>query len=252
MERLIFFFIIISSISLKAQDDYVANDIDNSKTENDYLGIPNPDFTNYTFTASAYTLKKRDFRFSGTDIIFLKGSYGLTNKTTVSLNTSFIGTFVGAIKHNININDGVDLAFSASGGQVWYLPEDSFVNIIGGQALLTLGDYQNNFTVGAGFYYANGNYDLVNDKRELYLQNIFVATQRQLKPKTYLIAEGIYFLNYNAFAGSIALKFIIKTKMALLAGLMPLYRDGRVTPNRSRTEGGIAPVVSFRLYLDRH
>ena len=238
MKKFIAFFIFtLLLLQVKAQDDYVSDEKIPSKDEI-YDGIPNPDFTNYTFTASAYTLKKRDFRFSNTDIIFNKVSFGLSNKTTASLNMSFAGTFVGAIKHNINLNKGVDLAFSASAGQALYLPKDSVVNVAGLQSLITFGDLQNNFTVGAGFYYAKGNYDLVIDERELYLQNIFIATQQQLRPKTYLVAEGMYFLNYNAFTGSLALKFIIKTKMSLLVGLMPLYRDGRIAPNRSAAEGG--------------
>ncbi|MDF1672920.1 MAG: hypothetical protein P1U41_05420 [Vicingaceae bacterium] len=247
----IFFTFTLMLLQVKAQDDYVSNEKIPSKEEV-YDGIPNPDFTNYTFTASAYTLKKRDFRFSNTDIIFNKVSYGLSNRTTASLNTSFAGTFIGAIKHNINLNEGVDLAFSASAGQALYLPKDSIIYAAGLQSLITFGDLQNNFTVGAGFYYAKSNYGMVVEERELYLQNIFVATQQQLRPKTYLVAEGIYFLNYNAFAGSLALKFIIKTRMSLLVGLMPIYRDGRVAPNRSVAEGGVIPVASFRMYLDRH
>lgn len=252
MKKLFIFFAFLLSLSqLKAQDDYVLEEKPIS-TEKPDAGIPNPDFTNYTFTASAYTLKKRDMRFSNTDIIFNKFSYGISDKTTGSLNISFAGTFTAAIKHNINLNDGIDLAFSASAGQALFLPTDSVVYITGGQSLITFGNHQNNFTAGVGFYYAKGNYDLVVEERELYLQNIFVATQQQLRPKTYLVVEGIYFLNYNAFAGSLALKFIIKSNMSLLVGLMPLYRDGRVAPGRSAVEGGVAPVASFRLYLDRH
>lgn len=252
MKKLFFIYILLSNITITiAQDDYVS-DIKIEDQTSKFKGIPNPDFTNYTFTASAYTLKKRDFRFSNTDIIFGKASYGLTDNTMASINISLIGTTVAAIKQRINLNDAIDLAFSASAGQALFLPKDSIVLITGGQSLITFGDHQNNFTVGAGFYYAKGNYDLVGEKRELFLQNIFVATQQQLKPKTYLVAEGMYFLNYNAFTGSLALKFIIKTNMSLLVGLMPLFRDGRVTPNRSAIEGGVVPVASFRLYLDRH
>ena len=252
MKKFFFFFTLITLSSLiNAQDDYV-EEIGKKPKNRMFSGTPNPDFTNYTFTASAYTLRKRDFRFSNTDIIFSKVSYGLTNKTTASLNMSFAGTFIGAIKHKININDGLDLGFSVSAGQALLLPEDSVVISTGGQAILTLGDHQNNFTIGSGFYYAESNFDMVSDKRQLYLNNLFVATQQQIRPKTYLIAEGMYFWNYNSFVGSVALKFIIKTRMSLLVGLMPIYRDGRISPNRSSVEGGVIPVISFRMWLDRH
>lgn len=252
MKKFFFIFILLfNCLFLFSQDDYVADGKIENKTSK-HKGVSNPDFTNYTLTASAYTLNKRDFRFSNTDIIFTKASYGLRDNTTVSVNTSLAGTFVGAIKQNININDGIDLALSASAGQALFVPEDSVVNIVGGQALITLGDHQNNFTIGTGFYYAKSNYDVIDNNREFYLQNIFVATQRQIRPKTYIVAEGIYFFNYNTFVGSLALKFIIKTRMSLLVGIMPLYRNGRITPNRSTIEGGVVPVASFRFYLDRH
>lgn len=242
--------ILFLSYSVIAQDDYVSDK--KTKKARMFSNIPNPDFTNYTFTASAYTLKKRDFRFTNTDIVFTKVSYGLTNNTMVSGNMSFAGTFVGAIKHKVNLNEGIDLAFSASIGQALYLPEDSFVMVTGGQSILTFGDYQNNFSIGAGFYYAKANYILVNDKDDLYLNNIFIGVQRQIRPKTYLLGEAMYFWNYNSFIGSLAMKFIIKTKFSLIVGLMPLWRDAQISPNRNSVEGGVLPVIAFRMWLNRN
>lgn len=238
------------SCSLIAQDDYVSEK--KIKKKKGFTNIPNPDFTNYTFTASAYTLKKRDFRFTNTDVIFSKVSYGLTNNTMVSANMSFAGTFIGSIKHKINLNEGLDLAFTASAGQGLYLPTDSVIFVTGGQSILTFGDYQNNFSIGAGFYYAKANYIMVNDEDELFLNNIYFGVQRQIKPRTYLLGEAMYFWNYNSFVGSLALKFIIKKRFSLITGLMPVWRDARVSPNRNVVQGGVIPVVAFRMWLNRN
>jgi hypothetical protein len=257
-KRFAFFILSIVPFLTFAQDDYVITEQIQEKPQSRvFSGLPNPDFTNYTFTASAYTLHKRDFRFSNTDIFFLKGSYGLSNKTMVSLNLSALGTFIGSVKHKININDGMDLGLTASMGQALMIPgdslaEDSIINSVGGQAVISLGDHQNNISGGYGFYYAESNYDMIDGDRSLYLNNFFVAVQKQISPKTYLMAEGMYFLNYNSFVGSIAFKFIIKTRWSLVAGLMPVFRNGRIGPNRTSFEGGVIPVIALRLYLDRH
>ena len=242
--------IIIFSFGALAQDDYVSDK--KIKNKKGFTNIPNPDFTNYTFTASAYTLKKRDFRFTNTDVVFTKISYGLTNNTMVSGNMSFAGTFVGSIKHKINLNEGFDLAFTGSIGQALYLPTDSFVMVTGGQSIFTFGDYQNNFTIGAGFYYAKANYIMVNDEDELFFNNIYIGAQRQIKPKTYLLGEAMYFWNYNSFVGSIAMKFIIKTRFSLIVGLMPIWQHARISANRSSVEGGVLPVIAFRMWLNRN
>ena len=188
---LLLFVLIFTTTLVFAQDDYVLEK-DVPKVKRVFSGTPNPDFTNYALTASAYPLPKRDFRFSGTDIIFAKASYGLTNETTVSVNLSLIGTFIGAIKHNINIREGFDLAFSGSFGQALFIPEDTLAiigggdtvtQIGGGQVIATLGDHQNNLTGGIGVYYAKSNYEIIAGEEELFLNNVFIAGQKQLRNK---------------------------------------------------------------------
>ena len=143
--------------------------------------------------SSAYTLKKRDIRISGTDIIYAKGSYCLTDNTMASVSISLIGTLIGSIKQQININEEVKMGASISVGQLVSVPEDSMIFFAGGQVMITLGNIQNNITLGTGIYYANGTFDLINEEREFFLNNVYVATQKQISRRVYLMAEGIYF-----------------------------------------------------------
>ena len=246
----IFFLLFFALISTKAQDeDYVISKPDN--TENLFNPIPNPDFTNYLLTSSAYTLKSRDMRISGTDIIFAKGSYGLTNNTMASISISLVGTLISSIKHQIHINENLKLGVSGSIGQLLSIPEDSMVFFAGGQSMITLGDIQNNITFGTGFYYAKGTFDLLNEKREFFLSNAYIATQKQVGRRVYIIAEGIYFWNYNVFSGAAGVKIIIKEHMALGFGVMPIgWRDPTI--NRTNIEASAIPIISFRMLLDRH
>jgi len=80
--------------------------------------IDNPDYTNYFLTPTAFSLPRRDIRASGTDIIFAKGSYGLTNKTVVSANISMFGMITGAIKSQLEINEDISIAATASFGEL--------------------------------------------------------------------------------------------------------------------------------------
>jgi len=85
-----------------AQDDYVITIPDKKEAHPTlFNSIDNPDFTNYFITPTAFTLHKREIRVSGTDLVFAKGSFGLTNKTTVSANIGFWGMVTGAIKTKI-------------------------------------------------------------------------------------------------------------------------------------------------------
>lgn len=252
MKKLVAFFISLSTYLISyAQDDYVQAIDPNSKNEV-FQQIPNPDYSNYTLNASAYTLKKNSFRLSNNALVFTKVGYGISDKTTASLNVSLIGTSIVSVKHKININEGLDIAFSGSVGRLMNLPTDSTAFFTGGQSILTFGDIQNHFSVGTGFYYVKSNFDLVADEREMYFNNVFVAIHKQIRPKTYLLAEGMYFWNYNTFVGAVSLKFIIRKTMSLLAGLMPLARDARIAPNRNNvTEATVLPALSFRINLSR-
>ncbi len=240
--------LIYCSICYSQDEDYVI-DKPKDKTDKYTTSTANPDFTNYSLTASAYTLKKKSFRLANTGIIFTKLSYGLTDNTNLSLNMSFIGTFALSIKHQFHINEDLKLGITGSGGQMYGIDEDTTIGFIGGQAMVTLGDFQNNITAGTGFYYANGSYEIFSDKTELNLSNLFIGTQKQLGRKSYLMAEGIYFWNYNIFTGAIAIKFIIKTSMSLTAGIMPIGWNGNRSSTSVQGETSAIPLISFRMLL---
>ena len=93
-----FFFIIILIPNFSfGQDDYVnEKPIKNRNLLEDSL--PNPDYTNYFINSSALTLKKESIRLSNSYILFTKGSYGLTDNSTISVGLSLIGTFTGSFK----------------------------------------------------------------------------------------------------------------------------------------------------------
>ncbi len=218
--------------------------------EDTFTTLSNPDYTNYTVSASAFTLKKYDTQLLGTDIIFAKASYGIGEKTMGSLNISLIGTFIASVKHQFTFTDDFNFALSASAGNAFYINKDSIGRCAGGQGVFTLGDKQNNFSAGIGLYFCKSTFDVVDQTDRLYFHNVFVATQRQLRRKTYLVAEGMYLWNYNTFLGSVVVKFIIKEKMSLHLGLMPLYRNGRIRSNQTKVEGGLVPVISYRWLLE--
>ena len=245
---ILLFLLFYSSTHLSiAQDDYVISEPSNSKVS-PTDSLLNPDFVSYLLTSSAYTLNKGDFRISSTDIIFAKGSYGLTKNTTGSISISLIGTLVGSIKQQFHINDDLKIGVSASIGQVLSIPTDSTIFFGGGHAIATYGDIQDNISFGSGFYYAKGTFDVLNEEREFLLSNSYIAIQKQIRRRIYLIAEGIYFWNYNVFSGAGGFKVIIKRNMALGFGIMPIaWKDPSI--NRSNVEAGAIPIISFRIIL---
>lgn len=248
---LLFIFFLGTIYFIEAQEDnYVINKPQN-QFEDNFEKIKNPDFSNYLVSSPSFTLKKRDIRISNTDILFAKGSYGLTDNTTASLNISLIGTFIASIKQQINLAEELNLGFSASIGQAASLPSDSIIFFTGGQTMITLGDHQNNITFGLGIYYAKSSFELINEEKEFLLSNIYIATQRQLGRRVYLIAEGIYFNNYNIFSGALGIKVTIKESMTIGAGVMPLaWIDPSI--NTSNIEASAIPILTFRMLLDRN
>jgi hypothetical protein len=257
MKKIIFFFFFsrFFLINLIAQEiDYVINNpdsIDNNLIKAKAFKIPNPDYTSYFLNSTAYTLKSRDIRISGTDLIFAKGSYGLTNNTMASVSISLIGTLVASIKQQVHLNEDIKLAFSVSFGQLLSVPKDSMIFFGGGQTMVTVGDIQNNITVGTGFYYSKSTFDIISEEKEFFLSNLYCGVQKQLSRRVYIILEGIYFWNYNVFSGAAGVKIIIKKEMSLNIGVMPIaWKDPNL--NRSNIDGNILPIISFRMLLDRH
>ena len=239
------------------EEDYVISKPKPTKTRKEskrvlYGEIQNPDYTNYFFTASAHTLKSRDIRLSGTDLLFAKGSYGITNYTTASVNISLIGTLMGTLKHRIELNEMLNLAFTADLGLLGTISEDSLLLLGGTQGIITLGDYQDNATFGMGFYYMQSTFELDNGEDNIPLYNILFGVQKQISRKVYLIGDGYYFPVYNLFTGGFGAKFIIKDYMSLLIGLMPITQRYQYINNRQITEAVVLPAVSFRMLLDRH
>ncbi|NQX97289.1 MAG: hypothetical protein HRT73_05330 [Flavobacteriales bacterium] len=246
---LFYLFFSLTTFIVKAQDDYViSKPVELNKK--DFNTIKNPDFTSYLLSSSSYTLKKKDIRISNTDLLFAKGSYGLTDNTTASLSISLIGTFIASIKQQINLTEGLTMGFSVSIGQLLAVPTDSVIFFTGGQSMVTLGDIQNNITFGVGFYYAKSSFKAINEEKEFFLSNFYVSSQKQISKRVYLIAEGIYFGNYNVLSGALGIKVTIKESMTLGFGIMPLaWIDPNI--NNSDIDAGALPIITFRM-LFRH
>ena len=158
---LFLFLTFLIALTIKAQiDDYVINNPNenslghfNSRSSIDSTSITNPDYTAYFLNPTAYTLEKNKIRLANTDILFIKGSYGLSKNTMASINLSALGTATASLKQQLCLNNNIKLGFSASAGFLIYVPEDTtgltkreMVSIVGGQTMVTIGDKQNNIT----------------------------------------------------------------------------------------------------------
>jgi hypothetical protein len=239
--------------SVFAQDDYVLES-DNSKTTEINKAIfnkPNPDYTSYFTTPTAYTLTKRDFRLASNDILFFKVSYGLTEKTTIALNMSMFGSLVGSIKQNIKQNENVRLSITASLGDLTSGIKDTSVLFTGGSFLATIGDHQNNITIGTGFYYVKSSIELINEETEFFFHTINAGFQKQLSKNIYLMLDGLYFTNYNIITGGAGFKFVIKTKYSINAGVMPVIWNNIRTTRHDFTSG-VIPFFSARMLIERN
>lgn len=255
----IFFFSLFLTISNTyfAQDDYViSKPIEPQKKASNILfgKMDDPDFTNYFFTASAYTLKSRDIRISNTDILFTKGSYGLTNNTTASINFSFFGTITGSLKHKIELNEALNLGFSVGGGSLATIGagSDSIMFIGGGQSMITYGNHNDNITFGIGYYHVKSTFEFDNGDDEIPLYKIYVGLQKQIGRRVFILADGMYFADFNLFTGGIGVKIIIKDYMTLLLGVMPITQEYNYLNSTQIRESVILPVISYRIWLDRH
>lgn len=235
-----------------AQDDYVLES-DNSKSTEINKAIfnkPNPDYTSYFTTPTAYTLTKRDFRLASNDILFFKVSYGLTNKTTIGLNMSMFSSLVGSIKQNIKSNESINISITASIGDLTSGIKDTTVLFTGGSGQATIGDHQNNLTIGTGFYYINSNVEMINEETEFFFHTINAGFQKQLSKNVYLMVDGLYFTNYNILTGGAGFKFVIKTKYSINAGLMPIFWNNIRTTRHDFTSG-VIPFFSARMLIER-
>lgn len=247
-------FIIIGNVSI-AQDDYVITEVvePKKKANNILFGrMDDPDYNNYFLTASAYTLKSRDIRISNTDLLFTKGSYGLTNNTTASINFSFFGTLTGSIKYKIDLNENLKLGFSVGGGSVGTISSDSVIYVGGGQGMITLGNHNDNLTFGIGYYHVKSTFDLGGGSDEIPLYKIYVGLKKQVGRRVFIVADGIYFADFNLFTAGIGVKITIKDYMSLLIGVMPITQEYNYLNSTQIRESIILPVISYRIWLDRH
>jgi len=250
---LFLFFSIIITSSFNAQEvDYViSNPSDDEKKAFkkpraiDSTKTANPDYTSYLLNASSFTLKKGGLRLSGTDALFMKGSIGITDNTMASVNISLFGTFTLSVKQKINLTDNLKLGIAASGGRLLFITFDSTTYFGGGQVMVTLGDHQNNITAGTGFYY------LKDGKDDYLANNVYVAFQKQLGKKTYLMAEGIYFTYSKIITGALGMKIVFGDRIGLNFGLMPF---GWINPTNNQVvaEKIVIPVISFRILLGKN
>lgn len=238
------------------EEDYVLKD-KNSRTskrglkdKKDIYEISNPDYTSYFISPTAYTLTKRDFRLASNDIMFFKGTYGLTDHTNISINTSLFGSLIGSIKQSIDIDENQKLAFSASIGDFTASIKDTNILFTGADACFTLGNHQNNISIGTGFYYIKSSIDIFNDRKEFYAHVISFGLQNQIKKKIYVMVDGYYFTNYSILTAALGFKFIIRTRYNLNVGVMPiLWND--IRSSRYDIKPTMIPVVSFRMLIER-
>ncbi len=263
---LLSFFLLLTIVScLHAQEDeYVISNPKKINKSNikpsqvDSFKKKNPDYTAYFLNPTAYTLKKKQIRASGTNILFMKGSYGLTNNTTASVNISLFGTLTGSLKQQIGVNEMVRVGISASGGMLVLNPaaptihsdRDSNIFLMGAQAMITLGDKQDNLTAGTGYYLLKGTYDFAKNGTENYSINlVYIGFQKQISKKLYLMGEGMYFINNQIFTGGLGVKAVIGDRIALNFGVMPL---GFNDPSTRQVSIPLAlPIISFRMLLGR-
>ena len=254
MQKGVFLAIIsFSCINLFAQDDYVLEDYKTNETNiiEDHYDKPNPDYTSYFMTPSAYTLTSRDFRFASNDIIFLKASYGFTNNTTASLNVSMFSSVVASVKQNIKRNETVSLSITASVGDLYAASEDTTVAFTGGSFQATIGDHQNNLTFGTGVYYIGSNIDIINEQSQFFFHTVNVGFQNQISKHIYFLAEGLYFTNYSVFTGGVGLKFVVKRKYSINVGAMPVLWNN-IRTSRHDFSSGVIPFFSVRMLIERN
>lgn len=235
-----------------AQDDYVLESTESTKNEvnSAFFNKPNPDYTSYFTTPTAFTLSKRDFRLASNDIIFFKASYGLTSNTTLSLNMSAFSSLVGSIKQNLKRNETVNISITASLGDLTSGIKDTTVLFAGTSCQATIGDHQNNLTIGTGIYYINSNVEMINEEHEFFFHVINAGFQNQLSKNIYFLIDGMYFTNYNVLTGGVGFKFVIKTKYSINAGIMPIVWNN-IRTSRHDFTSGVLPFFSARMLIER-
>ncbi len=103
-----------------------------------------------------------------------------------------------------------------------------------------------------GYYHVKSTFDFNNGDTELPLYKIYAGIQKQIGRRIFLLADIMYFADFNLITGGIGGKIIIKDYMTLLVGLMPITQEYAYLNNTNIRESIVLPVVSYRIWLDRH
>lgn len=248
------FFLLLFSIGCSfAQDDYVldAKELDKPVIKKPIYNIPNPDYMGYNTTPTAFTLGQRDFRLASNDILFFKGSYGVTSKTTLSVNLSMFSSMVGIIRQQLKESDDFVVSVSASLGDLYSASRDTTILFTGTNIEATIGDHQNNLSFGTGIHYINSTIDIFNERREFFFHTINVGFQNQLSRIMYIVLDAMYFTNYGILTGGASLKFVIKRKYSINAGIMPVTWN-EIRSTRYDLHPGVLPFFAVRMLIDRN
>jgi len=236
-----------------AQDDYVLTEApkdDKKETPSRFNRVDNPDYTNYFLTATAFTLKKKDIRLSGTNAFFMKGSYGLTDNLMASVNFSFLGSITASLKYQVNLTEDLKLGFSGGGGLLTITSPDSMMFIGGGQTMITYGSHSNNITLGVGYYHVKSTYSIDGATDELPLYKVYAGIEKQIGRKLFLLADIIYFPDHNLITGGIGGKILFSDFMSFVVGVTPITQEHQYVNNTQIRQSYVLPFVSFRMILD--
>lgn len=244
----------ISVCFSQEEEDYVLN---NHKTKNldpnfkkNIYDIVNPDYTSYFISPTAFTIPKYNFRLANNDLLFFKGTYGLTNNTNISLTTTLFGSIIGSIKHAINLDDEKTLSFSASFGDFTASLIDTNILFSNVDVNFTFGTHQNSFTIGTGGSFISSNIELISSKQQIFIHTLNFGFQTQISRKGYVMIDGYYFTNYNILTAAAGLKFIMGKRFTLNVGVMPILWNN-IRSSRYDIQPVIMPVASFRVLLGR-
>ncbi|MBW6484373.1 MAG: hypothetical protein K0B10_15125 [Vicingaceae bacterium] len=252
---LVLFFFFFIYASLVAQDDeYIIEDPSKKGVPPtfDKTQISNPDYTNYFLMPTAFTLKKKEIRLASTDLIFAKGSYGLSDRTTVSVNISALTMLTLGLKHSIKVSEDITIAGSISGGQLLYISPDTMSFIGGANLLVSFGDIQNNFSAGVGLFYMYSNFDFIDEDREITFFHFFIGAQRQISKRLYLVIDGIYFPTYQVYTGGVGIKLTLGKKISLGFGFMPIAWNDVTTNSGVKLQPVTIPLISFKILLNKN
>ena len=154
--------------------------------------------THYLLTQSGYTLRKGQSYYENTYLFFNSYTRGYTDNFSLSFGGEAFSLLAGNIptvfvtpKYSIPFSGG---AFSVS-TTIFTVPSEDFTS--GGflQGSLTLGDREDNFTIGSGIGYGfSGGFD------DGFIP-IIISGMTQVSPKISLVSENWFITSFGDFFG---------------------------------------------------